>query len=94
MTDRVPLYPSESELAILVLGTKKAKEWPRIASYLENKLGLPRVDGLMGGRFWPAVDAYFRIRHGMGVDSINKGRVSTRVRVVPFRPDTPPPEKS
>jgi hypothetical protein len=85
----VTLYPSESELAILVLGPRRAKEWPRIAVHLENKHGLPAVDTEMGGRFWPAVQAYFHQRHGMGLDG---GREvaptsSARVRVVPFARD-------
>jgi hypothetical protein len=81
------LYPSESELAIMVLG-KRAKDWSRLASYLEDKHGLPRVDELMGGRYWPAVEAYFRVRHGMKADGIDHGKVSSRVRIVPFKPDT------
>jgi hypothetical protein len=80
------LYPSESEIAVLVLG-KRAKDWPTTARYLEDKHGLPRVDELMGGRYWPAVEAYFRVRHGMKVDGVDHGRVSSRVRIVPFAPD-------
>jgi hypothetical protein len=41
----------------------------------------------MGGRFWSAVVAYFRIRHGMEVQGVNQGRISSRVRVVTFKPD-------
>lgn len=51
----IPLYPSESEIAVLVLGAKRAREWPAKARYLEDKHGLPRIDQVMGGRFWPAV---------------------------------------
>lgn len=83
------LYPSESELAVLVLG-KRAKDWSRIASYLEDKHGLPRVDELMGGRYWPAVEAYFRVRHGVpALDAAPSlvPKLSSRVRVVPFKPD-------
>lgn len=58
-----PLYPSESEIAILVLG-KRAKEWRVVAPYLENQCGMPRVDTHMGGRYWPAVEEFFRLRHG------------------------------
>jgi hypothetical protein len=83
-----PLYPSESELAILVLGAKRAKEWPRIALHLERKAGLPAVDAEMGGRFWPAVQAYFHQRHGMGLDgAVPVAVTSSRVRVVPFARD-------
>ena len=83
------LYPSESELAVLILG-KRAREWPRIASFLEDKQGLPRVDELMGGRFWPAVEAYFRIRHGVSPldgSSLLAPKSNRRIRVVPFKPD-------
>jgi hypothetical protein len=84
--DQMPLYPDEAMIAAAVLGPKRAKDWPRIASYLEDKQGLPRLDELMGGRFWPAVVAYFRIRHGMKVDGVDQG-ISSRVRIVPFKPD-------
>jgi hypothetical protein len=80
------LYPSESELAVLVLG-KRAKDWPRVASYLEDKHGLPRIDELMGGRYWPAVAAFFRQRNNMDlIDGIVRRAVSSRIRIVP-----PPP---
>jgi hypothetical protein len=85
------LYPSESELAILVLGTKRAKDWPRVASYLEDKHGLPRVDELLGGRFWPAVVAYFHVRHG--VPAFDHDRILSRVRIVPFAPDRKTPRQ-
>jgi hypothetical protein len=87
MTALIPLYPDEATIALLVLGPKGAKDWPRVAQFLEDKHGLPRVDELMGGRFWPAVVAYFRIRHGMKVDGIDQGRISSRIRIVPFKPD-------
>jgi hypothetical protein len=87
MTDQMPLYPDEATIAAAVLGTKRAKEWSRIASHLENKHGLPPVDPEMGGRFWPAVVAYFRIRHGMKVDGVDQGRISSRIRIVSFKPD-------
>ncbi|MEY9184883.1 hypothetical protein [Bradyrhizobium sp. USDA 313] len=65
----IPLYPSEAEIAVLVLGAKRAREWPAKARYLEDKHGLPRIDEVMGGRFWPAVVEYFRRRHGVSLDA-------------------------
>jgi hypothetical protein len=85
--DQIPLYPDEAAIAVAVLGSKRAREWPRIAQHLEDKHGLPPVDAEMGGRFWPAVVAYFRIRHGMHVDGLPPPRANSRVRVVPFGPD-------
>lgn len=81
----MPLYPSEAEIAAAVLGPKRVKDWPAMARYLEDKHGLPRVDELMGGRFWPAVEEYFRRRHGLGAIQSSP---SSRIRVVPFKPDT------
>ena len=31
-----------------------------------RRQGLPKIDPIMKGRFWPAVEAFFRNRHGMG----------------------------
>ena len=57
------LYPSEAIVARLVLGDR-AKEWPAKAVLLERD-GLPRIDPLMGGRYWPAVVAFFHRRYGI-----------------------------
>ncbi|UFW82889.1 hypothetical protein BjapCC829_23150 [Bradyrhizobium barranii] len=54
----MPLYPTEAQIARAVLGDR-AKEWRRIAKVLEDKEGLPKINELMGGRFWPAVVAFF-----------------------------------
>lgn len=86
-----PLYPSEEEIALAVMGAARAKEWPAKAKYLEEKHGLPPIDELMGGRFWPAVVEYFRVRHGIlprpAVDARSNVPTISRVRVVPFKPD-------
>ena len=39
-------------------------EWKGKAMVLERH-GLPRVDALMGGRYWPAVCAFFDRRYGI-----------------------------
>jgi hypothetical protein len=57
------LYPDEGKLARLVLGDR-AGEWPAKAAVLERE-GLPRIDPLMWGRFWPAVKKWFFMRHGL-----------------------------
>ena len=57
------LYPTEQELARCILG-KKEKQWSSIVPTLEKE-GLPRVDPLFGGRFWPAVRAFLDRRHGL-----------------------------
>jgi hypothetical protein len=83
----LPLYPDETELARLVLGTR-AREWPSKAILLERQ-GLPKIDPLMGGRFWPAVRQFFLDRHGLGAQAADGPLLpaKNRVRVVPFAPD-------
>jgi hypothetical protein len=60
---RQGLYPCEAEIARRL--SQSEKHWRRIAPRLERE-GLPKIDPLMGGRFWPAVEAFFRNRHGLG----------------------------
>lgn len=58
-----PLYPTEDTIAVLALG-KRAKEWPKLAPVLERE-GMPRIDPLLGARYWPAVRAFLDSRHGI-----------------------------
>lgn len=44
--------------------SQDAAEWNAKALILERD-GLPPVDPLMGGRYWPAVDAFWRRRYGL-----------------------------
>lgn len=79
----LPLYPSEAQIARAVLGDR-AKDWKHIAKVLEDKEGLPKINALMGGRFWPAVVAFF---YGwqcvpMG-GSIPENAPPSRFRIVP-----------
>jgi hypothetical protein len=82
-----PLYPDEAEIARRVLG-ERAKEWPGKAAVLERD-GLPKIDALMGGRFWPAVRQWFLDRHGLAAQLLGRETLpaKSRVRVVPFAPD-------
>jgi hypothetical protein len=60
---RQGLYPCEAEIARRL--SQSEKHWRRIAPQLERQ-GLPKIDSVMKGRFWPAVEAFFRNRHGLG----------------------------
>jgi hypothetical protein len=76
---RQGLFPCEAEIARRL--SQSTKHWRAIAPLLERE-GLPRIDTLMGGRFWPAVVAFFHVRYGVGaVDTIGS------VMVVPGPPD-------
>ncbi len=56
------LFPCEAEIARRL--SQRPAEWAAKATILERD-GLPRVDPLMGGRYWPAVEAYWRRRYGL-----------------------------
>ncbi|WP_333473747.1 hypothetical protein [Xanthobacter dioxanivorans] len=61
----MPLFPCEVDIARAVLGPGRVSEWKSIAIILERQ-GLPRVDPMFGGRYWPAVRAWFDHRAGIG----------------------------
>jgi hypothetical protein len=56
------LFPSEAEIARRLSQT--VENWISKAIILERD-GFPRIDPLMGGRFWPAVQAYWFRRYGL-----------------------------
>jgi hypothetical protein len=76
--DDLPLFPSEEQIAVLVLGKERAKEWPRIARILEEVDRFPSIDEHVGARYWPAVAGYFHNR--WNVDLYNS---DSRVRIGP-----------
>ncbi|MGQ4274980.1 hypothetical protein [Terrihabitans sp. B22-R8] len=54
----IPLFPTEAHIARLVLGPGQPNYWRGIAGILESH-GLPKIDPMMGGRYWPAVKMFF-----------------------------------
>lgn len=63
LTD-LPLFCDDARLGPAILGPGKACEWKKLAELLERD-GLPKVDALMGGRYVPAVKAFFDKQHGL-----------------------------
>ncbi|GJD82368.1 hypothetical protein [Methylobacterium haplocladii] len=61
------LFPSEAEIARRLSQTPR--EWAAKAKVLERE-GLPRIDPLMGGRFWPAVRAFWMARYNLSAIEI------------------------
>jgi hypothetical protein len=76
--DDLPLFPSEYQIGILVLGEARAQEWPRIAKILEEVDYFPPIDEHVGARYWPAVAGYFHNR--WNVDLYNS---KARIRIGP-----------
>jgi hypothetical protein len=62
--DQLPLFAEDSLIGAAVFGCGRACEWSSIASLLERR-GLPKIDELMGGRYVPAVRAFFDHLYGL-----------------------------
>lgn len=56
--DQLPLFADEKSLSEAIMGRGRYTEWRSIVPILEHR-GLPKIDALMGGRYWPAVKAFF-----------------------------------
>jgi hypothetical protein len=56
--EQLPLFADERSLSEAVLGRGKYTHWRAVVPLLEGR-GFPKIDGLMGGRYWPAVKAFF-----------------------------------
>ena len=58
------LFATEDEIGTALLGADRVREWKQIAPILESR-GLPKIDPLMGGRYWPAVQVFFDHTYGL-----------------------------
>jgi hypothetical protein len=56
------LFPSEAEIARRLSQSPAA--WREKAVILERH-GLPRIDPIMGGRYWPSIKAWWNRRYGL-----------------------------
>jgi len=56
------LFPSEAEIARRL--SQSSEDWAAKVRMLERE-GLPRIDAIMGGRYWPAVSAFWHRRYGL-----------------------------
>lgn len=80
----IPLYPTEAEIAVAVLGAKRARDWSGIVRHLEMATNFPLNDALMGGRFWPAVVAYFHERQ-KSVSPAPPPKTWPRIKAIPVK---------
>lgn len=62
--DNLPLFASDTQIGAALLGKNRAGEWPTIAPLLERR-GLPVINKVMGGRYTPAVKAFFDRQYGL-----------------------------
>jgi hypothetical protein len=62
--EQLPLFADDASIGKALFGPDRAREWPSLAPLLESR-GLPKIDGLMGGRYVPAVRAFFDHLYGL-----------------------------
>lgn len=67
--DKLPLFATDADLGAAIMPPGKANEWPVLAKGLE-KIGLPLPDPIIGGRYVPAVKAFFDKRAGVRKDGV------------------------
>jgi hypothetical protein len=63
--DQLPLFADERSLSEAVLGRGTYTHWRALVPLLEAR-GFPKIDGLMGGRYVPAVKAFFDREYNVG----------------------------
>jgi hypothetical protein len=56
--DSLPLFATEMEIGAALLGAERACEWKSIVPLYERQ-GMPKIDPVTGGRYTPAVRAFF-----------------------------------
>ncbi len=93
----LPLFPSEQQIAELVLGHERAKEWPQIVAVLEKR-GFPRIHPVMGGRRLADVLHFFSSENVSPQPALpGQQRSFTVARYAPDGPENPhaaPPQNS
>jgi hypothetical protein len=66
----LPLFATDKLLGAALLGPERVLEWVQIAPLLEER-GMPKVDDFMGGRYVPAVRAFFDRQYGLDRSDAN-----------------------
>jgi hypothetical protein len=62
--DDLPMFADDLAIGQALLGTVRAAEWPSLVPLYERE-GFPRIDPVMGGRYVPAVKAFFDRQYGL-----------------------------
>lgn len=62
--NELPIFASEEQLAAAILGPGNTVAWRGIVKLLEGR-GFPQIDGLHGGRYVPAVRAFYDVEYGV-----------------------------
>jgi hypothetical protein len=64
LLDDLPLFADDAAIGQALIGTRRASEWRALAPLYEAR-GFPKVDEVMGGRYVPAIRAFFDLQYGL-----------------------------
>ena len=62
---KLPLFATDDEIAIAIVGKKRASEWKRGALIILDARGFPKIDVLHGGRPVPLIRKWYENYMGM-----------------------------
>ncbi|WP_201269197.1 hypothetical protein [Sinorhizobium meliloti] len=62
---KLPLFATDDEIAIAIVGRKRASDWKRGALQILEARGFPKVDALHGGRPVPLVRKWYELHMGL-----------------------------
>jgi hypothetical protein len=62
--ESLPLFATDAVLGAYLLGAERVQEFKQMVELLERR-GFPKIDHLMGGRYTPAVRAFFDQQYGL-----------------------------
>lgn len=62
--DDLPIFADDKAIGQALLGIIRAEEWPSLVPIYERE-GFPAVDPVMGGRYVPAIRAFFDRKYGL-----------------------------
>jgi hypothetical protein len=68
--DRLPLFATDDEIAIAIVGKKRASEWKRGALQILEARGFPRFDALHGGRPVPLIRKWYELHMGLHLSCV------------------------
>lgn len=70
--DELPLFATDHEIAEAVVGPERAKQYLLSIKLLEKLPGFPPHDPAHGGRYVPAVKAFYDVRSGLSPATLTR----------------------
>jgi len=70
--DELPLFATDREIAEAVVGPERAQQYLLSMKLLEKLPGYPAIDPAHGGRYVPAIKAFYDVRSGLSQATLTR----------------------